>query len=89
LGKKPAGAKTLAKIALILARAIDEGGPIAARAKLAQELRITIMQLREAINDQLADQGADGAGTTPVWDAADAEPADVGSAGGGGSRTAG
>jgi hypothetical protein len=70
LGAIPDGAHALAEIALILAMAVDsEEGPLTARAKLAQELRITLAQLREVVRDSLDGDGADGGDHSPVWDA--------------------
>lgn len=89
-GSLPAGARSLAEIALILARAIDEpGGNLATKAKLAQELRVTLGQLREVVRDSVGDSGEAGQPHTPVWDAPQPGAADVGAAGSGGRAQAG
>lgn len=81
LGQLPTGGHALAEIALILARAVDaEEGPLTARAKLAQELRVTLGQLREVARDGIAGD-PDGQPSTPVWDAAESGAADAGAAG--------
>lgn len=81
LGTLPAGGHALAEIASIIARAIDaEEGPLTARAKLAQELRVTLGQLREVARDGFVGD-PDGQPVTPVWDAAESGAADAGAAG--------
>jgi len=81
IGDLPSGGHALAEIAAILARAVDaEEGPLTARAKLAQELRVTLGQLREVARDGFAGD-EDGQSSTPVWDAAESGPSDAGAAG--------
>jgi hypothetical protein len=81
IGDLPSGGHALAEIAAIIARAIDaEEGPLTARAKLAQELRVTLGQLREVARDGFAGD-EDGEPSTPVWHAAESGASDVGAAG--------
>lgn len=83
IGKLPDGGHALAEIALILARAIDDpAAPLTVKAKLAQELRVTMGQLREVARDS-SDGVGDPAGESgsPVWDGPVAGAPDAGAAG--------
>jgi hypothetical protein len=84
-----AGKTALGELALVLARAIDSRPEaMTTVAKLVQELRVTLGQLRElSVRD--GDPGEDGGDNTPVWDAPESGSADVGSAVGGGGSAAG
>lgn len=85
----------LAEVARYLARAMDAGGHGSTQsARLAQELRVTLGQLREIARERADDGQADA--STPAWsgssalrDGAQPGPADLGAEGGGGGGPAG
>lgn len=92
-----AGKSTLAELALVLARTVDQRGMDegpSTTVRLISELRVTLNQLREVARDS-GDGDEDGLPApawdepTPVRDPPHPRPADAGPAGGGGRQTAG